>query len=97
MTEFPYKVKISPAVISQEVLLGETILMDMKSLAYFGLDDFGSRMWKSLVSCADAQQVFEDLRALSDLDEETFARKFNGVMKGLEMSRIITLEPRPAG
>jgi hypothetical protein len=80
-------------VISQEVLLGETLLMDVKSLTYFGLDELGTRIWKEIESCVDANEVFRRLQSSSELSEEALARKFDGILKGLEISRIVTLEP----
>ena len=94
MSQFSYKVCISPSVISQEVSLGETILMDVKTLAYFGLDEFGSRVWSYLESCTDAQQVFENLKSATNFDEEALARKYGGILKGMEMSGIVSLEPQ---
>ena len=97
MTRFPYRVHISPSVISQQVLLGETILMDVESLAYFGLDELGSRIWNSLQTCDDAQQVFDGLTEATGIDEEALATKYEGVLKGLEISRIISLELQGPG
>lgn len=92
MTSFPFRIQIMPGVIAQEVLLGETLLMDVNTMAYFGLDEFGSRIWRELESCKDANEVFRRLAAGSELAEGEIARKFSGVLKGLEMSRIISLE-----
>lgn len=89
-----------PDVISQEVLLGETLLMDVKSLAYFGLDEFGSGIWKALESCNDAEEVYSCLKKSSSMaagmSEDAVASKFNAILRALEASRIITLEPTQA-
>ena len=37
-------VTLSPEVISQEVS-GETVLLDLESENYFGLDEVGTRIW----------------------------------------------------
>jgi hypothetical protein len=45
MTELPErKIKISPDVLFQEVS-GETVLLDLESEHYFGLDAVGTRIW----------------------------------------------------
>ena len=93
MSRFLYSIRISPDVIAQEVLLGETLLLDTGSLAYFGLDEFGSRIWREIESCKDAGEVFRRICESSELEPEVLARKMEGVLRGLEMSRIITLEP----
>ena len=41
------KITISPEVMSQEVS-GETVLLDLQSESYFGLDEVGTRIWQLL-------------------------------------------------
>ena len=94
MASFPYRVTISPNVISQEVLLGETVLMNVETLAYFGLDELGSKIWRELSSCNDAQEAFDRVSKDSGVDGEKLAATFNGILRGLEMSKIISLENR---
>ena len=67
--------------------------MDVKTLAYFGLDALGSTIWQELQQCDDADEVFRRLRSSAGLDDDLLERKFGGILKGLEMSRIITLQP----
>ena len=38
-------IALSPQVISQEVA-GETVLLDLESECYFGLDAVGTRIWQ---------------------------------------------------
>ena len=92
LASFPFKIRISPDVISQEVLLGETLLMDVKTLTYFGLDALGSNIWHELQQCDDADEVFRRLRSTAALDDDVLERKFSGIIKGLEVSGIITLQ-----
>ncbi|MBT6125779.1 MAG: PqqD family protein, partial [Halieaceae bacterium] len=42
-------VTLSPDVISQEVS-GETVLLDLNSEHYFGLDEVGTRIWQLIDS-----------------------------------------------
>jgi len=93
---FPFKIRISPDVISQDALLGETLLMDVKTLVYFGLDEFGTTVWRELQARAGAAEIFERLLASTGLPSETLAAKFGGILRGLEASGIIVLEPSPA-
>ena len=92
MATFPYKAQINPSVIAQEVLLGETLLMDVKSMNYFGLDEFGSRIWRALAECEDVDVIYRRLIESSDISGDSFTRQFLGVLRGLEVSKIITLE-----
>lgn len=80
-------------MISQEVFLGETILMNVDSLAYFGLDELGSKIWRELNDCDDAQEVFDRIAGAGDYEETKLLQTFRGILSGLEMSKIIRLEP----
>lgn len=93
MRTFPYRIRISPDVISQEVLLGETVLMDVKTLVYFGLDGLGSAVWRVIRECPDADEAFARLLSSTAVSEAELAPKFEKIIKGLENSRIIQLEP----
>ena len=44
---FESSVTISPDVLFQEIN-GETVLLDLRSEAYFGLDEVGTRLWQLL-------------------------------------------------
>jgi len=92
LASYPYRVRISPDVISQEVLLGETVLLDVKTLVYFGLDALGSAVWREIQERPDADEAFSRLLASTLLSEEKLCEKFSSIISGLENSRIIQLE-----
>jgi len=94
MPSYPYRIRISPDVISQEVLLGETVLLDVKTLVYFGLDALGSAVWREIQERPDADEAFSRLLASTGLGEEELVQKFSSILRGLENSRIIQLEAR---
>ena len=54
-----------PDVLVRE-LHGESVLLDLRSESYFGLDEVGSRMWEALTTqptfeaaCSDLLEAFE--------------------------------------
>lgn len=73
--------------------MGETVLMDVKTLVYFGLDGLGSAVWRVIRECPDGDEAFARLLASTGLSEEELKEKFNLIIKGLENSRIIQIEP----
>ena len=93
MASYPFRIRISPDVIAQEVLLGETLLLDVKRLVYFGLDETGSEVWRVIGKYADGDEAYARLRDSSGLDEASLEHRFTQIIKGLERSRIISLEP----
>ena len=58
-------VTLSPDVISQEVS-GETVLLDLESEHYFGLDEVGTRIWQLIKETGDLTTIYNTL-----LDEYT--------------------------
>jgi hypothetical protein len=48
---------------------GESVLLNLKSERYFGLDEIGTRMWKALTSSDSIQTAYEALLAEYDVDE----------------------------
>lgn len=89
---FSYRIRISPDVIWQEVLLGETVLMNVKTLVYFGLDELGSAIWKAIRLHPDADEAFSRLALSVHTPEQDLARKFTMIIKGLEGSGLVQLE-----
>ena len=82
---------ISPQVIFQEVQLGESLLLDTSTLAYFAFDLLGTRIWQAMQETTDADQVLRRVAAENDLAMEDLVRQFRWILSGLERSGLITL------
>ena len=59
----------APDVLFQEVN-GETVLLNLDTERYFGLDDVGTRFWQ-LLTQHDAATAFSRMLAEFDVDEAT--------------------------
>ena len=66
------KIEISADVLFQEVS-GETVLLDLASEQYFGLDAVGTRIWALLNEGAAAEAVVDTLLAEYAVERETLA------------------------
>lgn len=88
----PRTIRVSPEVIFQEVLLGESLLLHTGTLAYFALDDFGTRLWREIERCDDGAEVLRRLEAGSGLPADVIEQKFKIIINGLQHSGIIELE-----
>ncbi len=53
-------ISISPDVISQEVS-GETVLLDLQSENYLGLDEVGTRIWQLIKETRELQVIYDTL------------------------------------
>lgn len=69
MISLQQKVRISSEVLAQEVDK-ETVLLDMKSESYFGLDEVGTRIWQLLKETGNLQTVFDTMLEEYDADEK---------------------------
>jgi hypothetical protein len=73
------KLSFSPRVKPNEDVVwrnlqGESVLLDLKSGVYFGLDSVGTRIWALLQDHDDLQGVLAELLAEYDVSEETCSR-----------------------
>ena len=62
-------ITLSPEVISQEVS-GETVLLDLESENYFGLDEVGTRIWQLIKETSDLQAIYKTLLEEYEVEEE---------------------------
>ena len=83
----------SPEVISQEVS-GETVLLDLQSENYFGLDEVGTRIWQLIKETDDLQAIFETLLAEYDVSEERLRQDLDTLLGEISGLGLIRLEQR---
>jgi len=84
---------ISPDVIDQEVLLGETVLMDVKTLRYFGLTSLGTILWREMQAGSDLDQVFARVAPQSELPENELASHVRAIVNGMAQAGLIRIAP----
>jgi len=82
---------VSQEVLSQEVS-GETVLLDMQSESYFGLDAVGTRIWQLLQENNRLQQVFDTMLEEYDVDEKLLEKDLNELLNKLIDEELITIE-----
>ena len=64
---FAARVSVPPDILISEVG-GESVLLNLKSERYFGLDDMGTQMWKTLIASDSIQAAYETLLAEYDVE-----------------------------
>ena len=67
----PFSARLSapPDVLVSE-LAGESVILNLKSECYFGLDEMGTRMWNALTTSDCIESAYEGLLAEYDVGEE---------------------------
>lgn len=89
------KLVISDDVLSQEVS-GETVLLDMKSEQYFGLDEVGTRIWQLLREGNSRERVLEVMQNEYEASRRQLAADLDDLLKRLLEAGLITVEASPA-
>ena len=83
-------ITLSPDVISQEVS-GETVLLDLNSENYFGLDEVGTRIWQLLKETGNLQTVFDTMLEEYDVDEKQLKKDLLDHVTQLVEAGLISL------
>ena len=86
-------ITLSPDVISQEVS-GETVLLDLESEHYFGLDEVGTRIWQLARETDDLNAIYQTLLAEYDVSESRLQRDLDNLLAEISGLGLITLEQR---
>jgi hypothetical protein len=84
------KIEISEDVLFQEVG-GETVLLDLDSEQYFGLDAVGTRIWQLLGEGAGAEAVVETLLEEFEVERATLAADVSTLLDQLAEAGLIRL------
>jgi hypothetical protein len=84
------KIEISEDVLFQEVG-GETVLLDLHSEQYFGLDAVGTRIWQLLGEGAGAEAVVETLLEEFEVERATLAADVSTLLDQLAEAGLIRL------
>jgi len=84
-------IALSPDVISQEVS-GETVLLDLESENYFGLDEVGTRIWQLIKETNDLQLIFDTLLKEYDVSEERLQQDLTTLLTEIEGMGLVKLE-----
>ena len=86
------KISLSPEVLSQEID-GETVLLDLASEQYFGLDAVGTRVWQLLQEGNDLVAVYEAMLKEYDVDAARLESDLRGIIGKLADAGLISNAP----
>lgn len=83
-------ISISKDVLSQE-LAGETVLLDLASENYFGLDAVGTRVWQLLSEGQDKTAVVEALLDEYEVEREVLEKDVTELLGRLSEAGLIEI------
>ena len=84
------KITISKEVLAQE-LAGETVLLDLASESYFGLDVVGTRVWQLLESGTAREELTDILLHEYEVEREVLENDVSELLDRLHDAGLITL------
>ncbi len=90
-TPLSSNISISSEVFTQEVD-GETVLLDLQSENYFGLDEVGTRIWQLLQEHNELQKVYNILLEEYDVDATQLEHDLQVLLDKLLDAGLITVE-----
>jgi hypothetical protein len=91
LVSFSARVRIAPEVMVQEVA-GESVILDLKTERYLGLNKVGTRMWQVLLDSATIQAAYDALSAEYDVPPEQLDQDLRRLIDCLIENGLITAE-----
>lgn len=85
------KIKVSDHVLSQEVS-GETVLLDLQSENYFGLDKTGTRIWELLQTGLSVQDLMGKMLDEFEVDRQTLETDMTALLEKLLDAGLVSVE-----
>ena len=86
----PFSTRISiPPDVLVSALAGESVLLNLKSEKYFGLDEVGTRMWSAITSSGSIQEAYETLLAEYDVEAERLRHDLSDLIEKLVEQELI--------
>jgi hypothetical protein len=76
------RASVPPAVLLRE-LDGESVLLNLDSERYYGLDEVGTRIWKAVTSSSTIGAAHEALVAEYDVTPDRLAADMRSLLKDL--------------
>lgn len=82
------RISIPDGVMVRE-LEGESVLLNLDSESYFGLDDIGTRMWAVLTDAESIETAYETLLAEYEVEPEHLRTDLCGFIDKLSEAGLI--------
>jgi hypothetical protein len=84
----PAHVEIGDSVIYQK-LNDESVILNLTTQDYYGLDDVGTSMWNLLVEKGDLESVVTELSLVYDIDQRTLRGDLHDLVEQLIGSNLL--------
>lgn len=89
--DFQSRVTIRPNVLFREIE-NESVLLNIETEYYFGLDEVGTQMWNTLVSSMSLQEAYDTLLELYDIDANQLKQDLLELITQLVNNQLIEIQ-----
>lgn len=86
------RIEVPDGVLMRE-LQGESVLLNLDSESYFGLDEVGTRMWNALTTTASSGAAFDALLAEFEVEPEELRRDLGEFIAALAEAGLVRVCP----
>ena len=96
MIETTKRVVVPPHVLIRH-LDGESVLLNLESERYFGLDATGTRMWELVTTEPSIALAFDKLLSEFDVEPEALRNHLTELLSGLVENGLLQVQPVDVG
>jgi len=93
-TSFTQRLSVPDNVMFRE-LEGESVILDLDSEQYFGLDEVGTRMWRLITEAESIAAAFDDLVVEYDVEAEALREDLSELIDTLIDKGLLSIAPSP--
>jgi len=86
-----------PSHVLVRFLEGESVLLNLETERYFGLDGTGTRMWKAVTAAPEIQTAYEELLREYDVDAEQLRSNLTELLGRLLENGLLEVRPADVG
>ncbi|MDO8432473.1 MAG: PqqD family protein [Candidatus Binatus sp.] len=90
MPNFPERLMIAPDVLIREIG-GESVILDLKSQRYLGLDEVGTRMWHALLESDSVQAAYDALLAEYEVEPNQLEQDIREFVDRLLENNLVSI------
>lgn len=86
-----------PAHVLVRILDRESVLLNLETEQYFGLDETGTRMWQLVTTSPNIDAAFQDLLAEYDVEPDLLRSNLTELLNRLVDSGLLQVLPADVG
>jgi hypothetical protein len=96
MVSFTDRAEVLPHVLVR-FLDKETVLLNLETERYFGLDETGTRMWQVVTTAPNIDAAYQELQNEFDVESELLRLHFTELLGRLVDNGLLQIQPADVG